>query len=74
MSQSSSHYKTDTVTVTREGRGMTDIEKEKLNDLLYCIDGMSAEYSQGNYGNANDWMRHIFNAYQEYQESSSEEG
>jgi hypothetical protein len=53
---------------------MTDIEKEKLNDLLYCIDGMSAEYSQGNYGNANDWMRHIFNAYQEYQESSSEEG
>lgn len=42
---------------------------KELKALLYYCDGLSSDYCQGNYGNAGEWLRHINEAYQDYQES-----
>jgi serine/threonine protein phosphatase PrpC len=43
-----------------------------LKKLLVCCDGLSVEYAQANYGAANEWVRHIDSAYQNYQSSIDE--
>jgi hypothetical protein len=43
-----------------------------LKKLLNCCDGLSTEYAQSNYGAANEWVRHIDVAYQNYQEGIDE--
>ena len=43
-----------------------------LKKLLFCCDGLSVEYAQSNYGAANEWVRHIDSAYQNYQSSIDE--
>ena len=49
-----------------------DIE-EKLKELLYCCEGLHVEFSQRNYGNADDWLRHIDKAYVGYQDAIENE-
>ena len=46
-----------------------DLEEEKvLKDLLYAVDGMCDCYRKENYGEAKDWVRHVNDAYTNYQE------
>ena len=47
----------------------TENINKKLKRLLYVCDGMSSEYCDGNYGNAKEWLRHIDEAYQDWQEA-----
>lgn len=47
----------------------TNQSNPELEELLYCCDGLSTEYSANNSGNANKWLRHISDAYQAYQDS-----
>lgn len=49
------------------------ITDDAFKKLIYCCDGMSCEYSEENYGNAREWMRHIFSAYKEYDEALDDE-
>ncbi len=51
---------------------MTETEK-KLEKLLYCCDGLSTDYCNGNYGDAKEWLRHINTVYQDYQEAVDED-
>ena len=45
-------------------------EQEKaLKDLLYVVDGMCECYQKENYGEAKEWVRHVNDAYTNYQES-----
>ena len=46
--------------------------KDKLNKLLYCCDGLHCSYSEENYGDAKEWLRHIDKAYSDYQEAVDE--
>ena len=43
------------------------------NKLLYTVDGMCAEYADENYGNAKEWIRHVFNEYQAMLEAAEED-
>lgn len=43
--------------------------ERKLTKLLQTVEGMSCEYRNMNYGNAQDWLRHIDKAYSDYQEA-----
>jgi hypothetical protein len=51
---------------------VAELEKERdkidplLMELLKCCDGLSTEFGQSNYGSANEWVRHIDNAYVKY--------
>jgi chromosome segregation ATPase len=51
---------------------IAELEKERdkidplLMELLKCCDGLSTEFGQSNYGAANEWVRHIDNAYTKY--------
>ena len=45
-----------------------DISGE-LKDLIYSVDGMCECFRAENYGEAKDWIRHVNDAYTEYQES-----
>ena len=37
-----------------------------IMELLKCCDGLSTEFGQSNFGAANEWVRHIDNAYTKY--------
>lgn len=41
---------------------------EALNKLLYCVDGMCSDLRERNFGSAEEWVRHIDNAYSDYQD------
>lgn len=43
-------------------------DSKEMKDLLYTIDGFQCEYMERNYGEANNWLRHISSAYEKYQE------
>lgn len=45
---------------------------EALNKLLYCCDGLKTEYVKNNFGEAQSWIRHISDAYQNYEEVEDE--
>jgi hypothetical protein len=48
-----------------------DLAEEKaLKDLLYVVDGMCDCYRKRNYGEAQEWARHVNDAYTNYQEST----
>jgi hypothetical protein len=53
---------------------IAELEKERetqeqaLKELLYCCDGLSTEYAERNYGDAEIWARHIHESYVKYQE------
>lgn len=40
----------------------------ELSDLMYALDGWHDEYSARNFGNAEDWNRHVAKRYEEYLE------
>lgn len=42
------------------------VKDELLNKVIYAVDGYYHEYTDRNYGNAEDWLRHIISAYSEY--------
>ena len=46
--------------------------ERKLKQLIYTVDGMCCEYRNMNYGNAQEWLRHIDKAYSDYQEAEDE--
>jgi len=46
--------------------------KKKLNALLYCCECLHIDYCKRNYGDAERWVRHISNAYSDYQETIEE--
>jgi hypothetical protein len=43
-----------------------------LKKLLRCCDGLSSDYANKNYGDAEKWLRHIDTAYQEYQDQAGD--
>jgi hypothetical protein len=46
---------------------------QALTSLLYRIDSMIVELRNGNHGEVNDWLRHIDNAYADYEDADDEE-
>lgn len=47
------------------------LDKEKLiEDLLYCIDGMLHDHNERNFGDRDQWIRHINNHWEEFIEKS----
>ena len=40
-----------------------------LKALLYCCACMHSDYAEGNYGDANGWLRHIEGAYGRYRDA-----
>lgn len=40
-----------------------------LKRVLYCLDGRRVDLTNGNTGDANEWLRHIDKAYSEYVDS-----
>jgi len=47
---------------------MDSEEKTALKKLLYAIDSMCECHRQENYGEAKEWIRHVDDAYGNYQE------
>jgi hypothetical protein len=45
-----------------------ETQEQALKELLYCCDGLSTEYAERNYGDAEIWARHIHESYVKYQE------
>lgn len=37
---------------------------KELEQLLYCLDGYTTDHVNGNYGDADEWLRHVRNAYE----------
>ena len=60
--------------IIKQDKRIAELEKERetqeqaLKELLYCCDGLSTEYAERNYGNAEIWARHIHESYVKYQE------
>jgi hypothetical protein len=50
---------------------ISELEETKplLQKVLDCCDGLHCEYTQANYGDAKNWLRHISDAYADYQDS-----
>jgi uncharacterized coiled-coil protein SlyX len=50
---------------------IAELEKTEplLQKVLDCCDGLHCEYTQANYGDAKNWLRHISDAYADYQDS-----
>jgi hypothetical protein len=50
---------------------IAELEKTEplLQKVLDCCDGLHYEYTQANYGDAKNWLRHISDAYADYQDS-----
>jgi hypothetical protein len=50
---------------------IAELEKTDLllQKVLYCCDSLHNDYIQCNYGDAKGWLRHISNAYGDYQDS-----
>ena len=50
-------------------------DSKELEQLLYVLDGWKCELSEGNQGNANQWLRHVQKAYDDIDNLKSiEEG
>ena len=43
--------------------------KKDLEGLLYCIDGYISDYNDRNYGDADQWLRHVRNKWEDFIES-----
>ena len=43
--------------------------KKDLEELLYCIDGYISDYNDRNYGDADQWLRHVRNKWEDFIES-----
>jgi hypothetical protein len=50
---------------------IAELEKTEplLQKVLDCCDGLHCEITQANYGAAKNWLRHISDAYADYQDS-----
>lgn len=48
---------------------VNDKQEKALKDLLHVVDGMCDCYRKENYGEAKEWVRHVNDAYTNYQES-----
>jgi hypothetical protein len=50
---------------------IAELEKTEplLQKVLDCCDGLHCEITQANYGAAKNWLRHISDAYANYQDS-----
>jgi hypothetical protein len=59
------------VKVAEQDKRIAEIEKTEplLQKVLDCCDGLHCEYTQANYGDAKNWLRHISDAYADYQDS-----
>jgi hypothetical protein len=44
-------------------------QEQALKDLMYVVDGMCECYRNENKGEAKEWIRHVNDAYTNYQES-----
>ena len=42
-------------------------EKTPMEELLYCCEGLRDDYSARNFGSADEWCRHIANAFDSYE-------
>ena len=51
---------------------MNEEQEKALKDLLYVVDGMCDCYRKENFGEARDWVRHVNDAYSNYEESTEE--
>ena len=40
--------------------------KDDLESLLYCVDGYINDYNNRNYGDAEGWLRHIRNKWEDF--------
>lgn len=45
------------------------LHKEHLEKLLYCIEGYISDHNQRNYGDADGWLRHVRNEWEEFIEA-----
>jgi len=45
-------------------------ESKAIKDLLYVVDGMCECYRNENFGEAKEWVRHVNDAYTNYQENA----
>ena len=43
--------------------------KKDLEELLYCIDGYIHDYNDRNYGDADQWLRHVRNRWENFIEN-----
>jgi hypothetical protein len=59
------------VKVAEQDKRIADLEKTEplLQKVLDCCDGLHCQYTQANYGDAKNWLRHISDAYADYQDS-----
>ena len=49
---------------------MSSNKEKLLEDLLYCIDGMLHDHNERNYGDRDQWIRHINNHWEDFIEKS----
>ncbi|AXQ66744.1 hypothetical protein HOT95_gp119 [Vibrio phage vB_VpS_PG07] len=49
-----------------------DKQKSAYERLLYCLDGRHADLVLGNKGDADQWIRHIDKAYEDYRDTTEE--
>jgi hypothetical protein len=57
--------------ISNRDKRIAELEKTEplLQKVLDCCDGLHCEYTQANYGDAKNWLRHISDAYADYQDS-----
>jgi hypothetical protein len=57
--------------ILEKNERIAELEKTEplLQKVLDCCDGLHCEYTQANYGDAKNWLRHISDAYADYQDS-----
>ena len=42
--------------------------KEILKDILYCVAGAMTDHNDRNYGDEEQWYRHVYDNYSEYKD------
>ena len=45
---------------------------KEMKQLLYCLDGWVTDLNNNNFGVANEWLRHIRNAYVKVRDEDEE--